>query len=273
MSRLNVLCVVAVLLTVSDQATAQCRIVSGGYGRYQTRYQSYTPYYGYYSPSYSYYSPSYYNYYSPSYETPVAYKDYVVQKVVAQEVAVAPLIVTVPVISYGVPIQNYGVGHYYSVQENYQQRANLREVVREELRAALAGLNGNGNGTYQQPPRQQPQQQQQLPKEEPASKGQRSDLGKDAVTPKDLAAKIVKAFTDTGCLGCHGGAKINGNLRLAYDESGVVTLARQSKERRWMIYGQASTGVMPPAARDDATKAMKQEHLPDLLRWVLQNEG
>src|SRR6516165_454007 len=83
---------------------------------------------GYRYNYYTYSQPACYPYYGsqvsyPSTVTPGTYqsqhhhyeKTYPAQKVVAQEIAVAPLIVTVPVESKAVPVHAYGSPYYYSV--------------------------------------------------------------------------------------------------------------------------------------------------------------
>ena len=95
------------------------------------------------------YSPNCYSCYSaPNYQQHYE-KVYPAQKVVAQEIAVAPLIVTVPVESKAVPVHAYGSPYYYSVSEAYREKAYLREVLREELRNLLS----TGGVTPTAPPR------------------------------------------------------------------------------------------------------------------------
>lgn len=204
-------------------------------------------------------------YYQPTY-TPPAYNYYTapVQKVVAQEVAVAPLVVTVPVVSYGVPIQAYGPTHYYSVHDAYQQRAAIRDVIREELRNYLATQGQPAPGTpYTPPPAVTPAPMNTPPVITPG--GAKTDLGID----EKGDPQVIAAFVST-CYKCHGGSMgTKGNLRLLYEQGGNYALAKHGKERKWMIYGQASTGVMPPEAVTDGSKAMKQEYLPALLKWTV----
>jgi len=205
----------------------------------------------------TYYQPTYqssgYNYYTAP-----------VQKVVAQEVVVAPLVVTVPVVSYAVPIQAYGATHYYSVHDAYQQRAAIRDVIREELRNYLAtqGQPVAPGATYTPPPAVAPAPMIQPPV---TQSGVRTDLGIDDKGDP----QVIAAFVGT-CYKCHGGSMgTKGNLRLLYEQNGNYALAKHGKERKWMIYGQASTGVMPPEAVNDGSKALKQEYLPALLKWTV----
>lgn len=211
----------------------------------------------------SYYYPKTYYYNTPGYGY-----SYPVQKVVAQELEVAPLFVTVPVESYAVPIQAYGVNHYYSVQENYQQRATLRDIIREELRAFQGGGTAAQQATTVAPrPTPTPTPVPSTPSYSTAPP-KPTDLGVDNDTDPNVAAAVLAAFQSTGCLNCHM-KQIKGNLRLAFDQNGTVKLALQNRDRRWLVYGYSSTGVMPPEAQNDASKAMKNDLLPGLLQWAL----
>lgn len=198
------------------------------------------------------------------------YNYYPAQKVIAQEIFVAPLIVTVPIEYKAIPIQAYGVNHYWSVQESYQQKAMLRDVVREELRNFMNAPGGAAPApAYQHQPGPAYQHQPVTPVA-PAGVRKLPDLGVDNETSDDIAKPVIAAFS-VSCMRCHGATeKLQGNLRLAHVmPDGTYKLAKQSSERRWMAYGMASTGVMPPEAKTDASKAMSQEKLPALLKWVV----
>jgi len=195
----------------------------------------------------------------------------VYQKVVAQEIRAAPLIVTVPISSQAVPIHAYGASHYYSVQETYQQRAVMRDLVREELRNLLrqGGLDAL---PAQAPLAAQPKAPPAAVADVPQGKAGRkvTDLGKDTTTPAQLAQAVLQSFEKGTCLTCHSGNDPSGGLRLAYAEGKGYHLARQTRERRWMVYGQMSTGWMPPAARKDASKAAAPALLPPILQWTVE---
>lgn len=197
------------------------------------------------------------HYHQPVYHQQVHYP---VQKVIAQEIAVAPLIVTVPIDSRAVPIQAYGAPYYYSVGDAYQQKALLREVIREELRS----FTGNGHTQPVQPPVVKPPM--------PMNGGAKpvSWLVDDA-TPADLQTKVLEAFTSkVNCVKCHGGgAEDKGGFKLVLpDGQGGYRLTKQPSDKRWKIYGMASVGAMPPEAAADAAKAMESKFLPDLLRYA-----
>lgn len=206
----------------------------------------------------------------------------VVQKIVAQEIHVAPLIVTVPVVTQAIAVQNYGVPHYYTANQAYttnqaqvSQRDQLRSIIREELRGYLTA-------PPQQPPAQQPIQQppgQQPVQQPPANPQMPYALTIDDVTPADLQTKIIAAYQGkANCVNCHGaGGKASGNkgreFRLVLaDEQGGLHLAKQNAARRWQIYGMASSGAMPPAAAQDASKAMEVKYLQDLLLYASQKD-
>lgn len=200
------------------------------------------------------------NYYQPYYP---------VQKVIAQQAVLAPMVVTVPVVSQAVPVTAYGVNHWYSVEATYQQQNAMRAIVREELRSYAGGqvqqsyqpqlpapqtASGPGQNQYQQ---QQPQAQQQLTA--------------DDVTPLELQQQVIAAFSGkANCINCHGAnPNLGGNFRLvAADSSGQWQLLKLPSDKRWKTYAMAAVGAMPPAAANDADKAMEGVHLPNLLRWA-----
>lgn len=209
-------------------------------------------------PSYSTYTPTY---------APVTTQSYYpVQKIIAQEVIVEPLIVTVPVVPLAVPISQYGAQHYYSVQQTYQDRASLRALLREELQNLMA----------------QPQQQQQQPytppmqplKKDPVQNLEKSSTSNwrygGPVTPEPLASEMVKIFNKS-CVTCHGPDNQNpsGGLRLMENGTNGVALPSFSLAMKWQIYGMASTGVMPPSAAKDPAKAVELEALNTMLKWVV----
>lgn len=225
-----------------------------------------------------YHQTSYPTYHQPqAYHAPAFYPD---QKVVAGEIAVAPLVVTVPVTSQAVPIESYGVGHYYSVQEAYQRKAELREILREEVReylakavaqqpqAAPAPAQPPANYLTQPPPAAQPQPQQARP--QPPAADEPADLGPDTTTPKALQDEVIAAYAANRCLGCHAGSAVKGNFRLVIDTPQGRLLAKHSDGRNWKNYGLVSSGIMPPEARTDPSKAMNQQHLTAVLKYTAQ---
>jgi mono/diheme cytochrome c family protein len=256
------------------------------------------PYYGYrqYAPTY-YQAPAYppqpYYHQEQTYEQPYSppyEKVYPAQKVLAQEIAVAPLIVTVPVDSKAVPVQAYGSPYYYSVSEAYREKAHLRDVLREELRSLLTTGGSAATTTTttataqaaQQTAVQGLQAQQMLaqpppPPQVPAAVAEKSEP--DDQTPAELQAKVVAAYKGKGnCLSCHG---IDGQsgpkgkpFRLVLDDGkGGQVLRKLTSDRRWKIYGMASVGAMPPAAANDANKARESTHLPALLQYAAQKDN
>lgn len=230
--------------------------------------------------SYAFNQACYPNYSYYTYKAPVHYGhtqhyqyQYPVQKVVAQEIAVAPLIVTVPVDSKAVPIQAYGAQYYYSVGEAYQTKAAIRDVIREELRA-LAGMQGNTGNQAGSPAMPTPGGQRPELKTSAAghseTKAGPSDTP-DTTTPAELQAKVLASFQGkANCLSCHGaGASLSGNFRLVIDDGkGGYKLVALTSDKRWKTYAMSSVGAMPPAASGDASKAMESEHLPALLQWA-----
>jgi hypothetical protein len=242
------------------------------------RVYSYSPSYGcnYYQPAYAapvqqYAAPSYCPpTYQQTYCPPVEYQ-YPVQKVIAQEVAVAPFVITVPVDTKAVPVHAYGSPYYYSIADSYREKAYLRDLLREELR----GLMGQAPPQpYGNPAPAQPPQRQQAPP--PAAKGGPQAWVPDETTPPELQAKVIAAYKGRGaCLNCHGAdGKASGpggrEFRLVVQAGQELKLARQTADKGWKIYGMSSIGMMPPAAAQDANKAMEAAHLPALLQYVTQ---
>ncbi len=236
--------IVAILFMLTGPVLAQTGNVyfPGCYQQYNTVYPATNS--GHYGP-YNYYN------YSPGY----AY-----QKVVAQEIAVAPYIVTVPVDSRQVPIQNYGVGHYWSVQESYQQKQLIRDAVREELRAVLGGQTAQ--------PSTVPAQPATNPLTALANKV--TDLGVDTTTPAEVSQPLIASMNQF-CFKCHGAvdADIKGGLRLLIRGSdGTLKLAKQTDDRKWRIFGEMSTGLMPPASQQDTSKAVPQNQQLAWYKWA-----
>jgi len=223
------------------------------------------PVYGYYNNYYpqTYYQPAHQAYY-PQHQ-PV----YPAQKVIAQDIAVAPLIVTVPVDSKAVPVHAHGSPYYYSASDAYREKAYLREVIREELRALATG---NVPQQNTQPVQRQPQQQAQPPvqQNQPVVEQQRLD----DETPMEIQTQVLAAYNGTGkCVECHGGSeKASGRrgreFRLVLDTENGPRLAYQPPAKRWEIYGMASAGAMPPAAAKDAAKAMETKFLSIMLQYA-----
>lgn len=247
------------LILLPSAASAQHH--EHGYNSYAFNYNCY--------PSYSYYSykaPVCHNYHQQHYQY-----QYPVQKVVAQEIAVAPLIVTVPVDSKAVPVQAYGAQYYYSVGEAYQAKAAIRDVIREELRNLVSPQSGGGVLPT-------PGGRAEVKTAPPASGGGKAPEvnsgpsdAPDTVTPAELQEKVLTAFQGkANCVSCHGaGASLSGNFRLVQDDGkGGYQLVALSSDKRWKTYAMSSVGAMPPAAASDASKAMESEHLPSLLQWA-----
>lgn len=186
--------------------------------------------------------------------------NYYAHKVVANDVAVAPLIVTVPVESRAVPVYAYGSAYYYSVSEAYREKAYIREVIREELKA-FAG--GNAPQPDARPP---------SPAVVPAPKGGPPITAGpepevlDDVTPPDLQQKLLTAYQGKGnCLSCHGNGQASGKFRLTNEQGQLLKL---SSDKRWKVYAMSSVGAMPPSAASDASKAMEAANLPVLLQYA-----
>lgn len=196
----------------------------------------------------------------------VQHYSYPVQKVVAHDVAVAPLYVTVPVAVKAVPVQYYATPYYYSYGEAYREKASLRDVIREELRSALG-----------QDPKERPAPQRAPGHTKPEGTGKTDTpvtpqaAVPDDDTPAELQAKVLAAYQGKGnCLSCHGDAGANKFKLAMSDARGDLRLLKQPSDKRWKIYGMSSSGVMPPAAQNDADKAMEVQHLPAILEYAAQ---
>jgi mono/diheme cytochrome c family protein len=235
------LCATTALLLTAGLASAQCNYRPITY--YQTQ-----QHYGHYQ-----------------HVQQVQHYSYPVQKVVAHDVAVAPLYVTVPVEVKAVPVQYYAAPYYYSYGEAYREKANLRDVIREELRSAL------GQDPKDRPA---PQRAPQRGHEKPPDGSGRTETppsGPDDDTPAELQAKVLTAYQGKGsCLSCHGDSGANKFKLATTDGQGTLRLLKQPPDKRWKIYGMSSSGVMPPAAQNDADKAMEVQHLPTLLEYAAQ---
>lgn len=182
-----------------------------------------------------------------------------VQKIVAQDAS--PALVTVPVASQGMPVEAFGASYYYTVNEAYREKAYLREVIREELRAVIGVSPQQPAQPYAQPPAVLPSS--------PATT-QTAALRPDDTTPPDLQAKVLAAFQGrAGCINCHGPNKGAGGLRLALaDQQGRLRLVALPADKKWKIYGMATSGMMPPTAVNDAAKIMESVNFPAILQWA-----
>lgn len=174
----------------------------------------------------------------------------------------APLIVTVPVASAAMPVEMYGPRHYYTAVEAYQQKAQIRDIIREELRSALVGAT-----TATLPP--------VAPPVNPSTTGRGAGTPAvpvkweaDTLTGLDVQNPVIEMVTQH-CGTCHTSGTSGGIKLLVDGPGGKQFLPKMTKEQKWTIYGVVSTGVMPPEAAKDASKAVPNEKLPSLLRWVL----
>lgn len=241
---------------------------------------TYTPFYrtNYYQPTYAapqtYCAPTYHE----PYCAPKQEYHYPVQKVCAQEIAVAPYIITVPVDTRAVGIEHFGAPYYYSISEAYREKAYLRQMLREELGSLFGG---------QPPPQLQPPpsyQQQPYPQQPPPNELRQSPVelkqvfGPDLVTPPELQAKVIAAYQGRGaCLNCHGAdGKASGprgkEFRLVFQAGPELKLAKLPNAMRWKVHGMASVGKMPPKAVKDLSAAMETQHLPTLLEYAMQEQ-
>lgn len=227
---------------------------------------NYQPYYGY-QQNYQNYQNQYQNYYNYNQYQQQYYQPYYpAQKVYANEIAVAPLIVTVPVESKAVPVHAYGSPYYYSASDAYKEKAYMREVIREEFRNLLntdksttnkSSTNSNTNKSTT------PATPSKSKTNEPQA------MVPDTTTPQDLQQKVLAAYSGkANCVSCHIDGGSNPFKLVMDDGKGNNILVKQTRERKWMIYGMASVGAMPPAAVNDSNKAMEAVHLPNLLQYV-----
>lgn len=229
-----------------------------------------TPYYGCQTYHRQYVAPVQYHYpvqYQQPYVEPVVYpQHHVVQKVVAAQVYDShALIVAVPVQPAYINVHATGSPYYYSASEAYQNKAYIRDTLREELRNILGGGNPAPVKTGPAPPTTS----------KPAPPTTSTPSVADTNTPPELQQKILAAYQGkANCLSCHGATgKAQGpngsEFRLVVDDGvGGNLLAKLSSDKRWKIYGMSSVGAMPPAAATDASKAMEQEHLPAMLEYA-----
>lgn len=219
---------------------------------------------------------------------------YPVQKIIAQEIAVAPLIVTVPVDHAAVPVAAYNTPFYYSGSDMYAAKNSVRDVVRDELKSAIPLMVSQ---IVQQMQMQQPSPAPQPvpppipqfnpPQLPPSVKvGNTADLPPgvlkgledaggvvpDDVTPPDLQKEILTSCSS--CLQCHPATgKASGpngtQFRLAFDTGKGLVLPKYKSDKRWKIYGMAAVGAMPPSAVADASKRLDENALNALLKYAL----
>jgi hypothetical protein len=197
------------------------------------------------------------------------YPPYPVQKVIAQGIQVAPLFVNVPVDSHAVPVQHFNTPYYYSVGQAYQEKAYMRDLLREELRNLL----GQGSGTIKPG---QPQQQQIVT---PKPSSDTTAFIPDTTTPLDLQKKVIEAYSGrANCISCHGatggaqGPKGQPFRLVVEDGGGNLFLSKFNGDKRYKIWAMSMSGLMPPSAVNDASKAMEVSHLPVLQQYAMMKE-
>lgn len=221
-------------------------------------------------------------YVQPTYQHQQTY--YPAQKVIANDIAVAPLIVTVPVVMpsvpiahAAVPIEAYGQAFSYSTEAAYSADARTRKIFREELARVLPQIQQSAPAAPMMLPPQAPAvpMTPQLPPAAPSAPLAANPAIPDTTTPADLQVKVLDVFKSKNCLLCHGAAGTakgsNGaEFRLVMDDGkGGLLLRQQSSDRRWKTFGMCSVGAMPPVAANDATKAVEPDKLQVLLNYAL----
>lgn len=261
----NLLLALGTLAALAGSAAAQGGVVIGSDGRVYVRngrcqstyygqqvcgVQSYDQYQTQYAQTQ--YAQTQYNgnYYPPAH------------KVVAQDQYVQPLIIAVPVQSVGIPAYAAGNTYYYSANVAYNQKAQMRQVIREELeRAGMAGVGAEGPPQRPAGLNQRPAPGVQAP---PAG-----ETTADQATPLDLQAKVLTAYkSEVNCLRCHDYAVAQAKgagFRLTTQDG---KLARQISDKRWKVYGMVSVGAMPPEAAEDGAKAMKSVYIQTMLEYA-----
>lgn len=212
------------------------------------------------------YPPTYYpGPYPPAYQP-----GYPVQKVIANDIALAPLIVTVPVDSKAIPVHAFGNPNYYSVGDAYREKAYMRDAVKEAVRDELKALLG-GQTTAPQPVAQQPRaEQQKAPVGQPAGDTDEPDT----TTPQELQQKVLAAYAGrSGCVNCHTGAAAQGPkgkpYRLVSDDG---KLLKKSSEKRARLYLVIIGAQMPPGSDRDPNKTMEAAHLPAIFQYAAQKD-
>lgn len=196
------------------------------------------------------------------------YHEYPQQKIVAQDVVAYPYyIVTVPVVTQAVPIQNYGVSHYYSIQESYQRRNEIREILREELKNALTSPAA--------PAAAAPAYQHQAPPTPAAASPARIEPPialkalLDTETPDEIQKPALAVF-EAHCATCHGDKPLgeSNTLTLVLSSGGDKRLARLSEDKKWKLYGMIQAGAMPPKANLDPSKLVPDAQMTAVLNYV-----
>lgn len=204
------------------------------------------------------------------YQPAIVQQQYAVQKVVAQDIAVAPLIVTVPVDYRATPVQAYGYPYYYSVQDTFREDTRIRDIIREELKKFTLEAQQQRKETVP-PPSHVPHPQQ--PANQQTGEPEVKKVTIDTTTPMELRDKIIAAFTaqPSNCYKCHGqGGRASKGLVLLTEYNGKLELVTLDNKMRSLVYVMSEAGMMPPAARDDASKAMPAQYHADLLKWASQ---
>lgn len=176
-----------------------------------------------------------------------------VQKVVASNVVVAqPVTVAVPVTATTYNVQYLNQDHYYSVQAAYQQKATLRELIRETV---------------------QELQTQGLVQPNPSNGSvgaQYLTQGKAQPTTSPAPSKALSVVMQK-CAGCHNDADAKGGLKLVTQGSdGRLTWAELTSEQKLRAAAMAAAGQMPTTARTNPQAALTVEESRHLMEWALK---
>lgn len=168
------------------------------------------------------------------------------QKIIVQNLAATPVIITVPVDSHAVPIQSFNVPFYYSASDAFSLRSAVRETIREEIKKLKEELkirDENESGKRNE--------------EENGNGFKVSDLG--------------RVFGGAArCFACHADQDPPaGGFRLATRLStGEYKIEPLSPGKKWMVYGAAAGGWMPPSASSNPSQRVRSDHLEILRRWA-----
>lgn len=182
-----------------------------------------------------------------------------------------------PAIALLTPVQDYPYNHghaynqqvaavlappyYWSVTEAYQQKAMLREVVREEMQSFFSKPVSTQQVVPQQPVQPPSKKIDALPPQK-----QTINWEPDTLTPPDIQATVLEAF-NSACISCHGGGgKDSKGLKLVLPKpDGGYALTALPPDKHWTVYGMVSVGAMPPGARNDPQKRLPSKYMQALL--------
>lgn len=181
---------------------------------------------------------------------------YAKQKIVASNAVAAPLVVTVPVTSYAVHVEQFDVPHYYSVNEYGLVKAAIRDAFQELAEQGLVLVPVTEDGVVRVPIENLPKSGKEYSQWEPAEIAKAGE--------QDVLSAALSIFK-ARCANCHTEGSASAGFSLVREDGTPVSLTRLEASA---IYGQVASGLMPQGADKDPSKRLSENELAWLHRLI-----